>query len=230
MRKIGKMNEAAWMLGIILCALGVALCTKAGFGLSMIAAPTYIIHVKMTSFFSWYTQGTSEYLFQGAMLVAMCFAVRRFRLRYLLSFVTAILSGLAIDGWLFVLSGNGTYDAMACRIIAFILGELITTLAVAFFFRTRMPLQMYELFVKEIAKRYNFSVNKVKLIYDICALCLSVALALLLNKSLQGVGVGTIIITAVNAPLISLFGKILDKFFDFDPKFPKLIETLGDND
>ena len=37
MQKIEKMNEIAWPLGIIFCALGVALCTKASFGLSIIA-------------------------------------------------------------------------------------------------------------------------------------------------------------------------------------------------
>ena len=50
-KRIGKMNEIAWVLGIVLCALGVALCTKADFGLSMIAAPAYIIHVGMSRFF-----------------------------------------------------------------------------------------------------------------------------------------------------------------------------------
>ena len=133
MKKIGKMNEIAWIAGILLCSLGVSLCTKAGFGLSMIAAPAYIIHYKLINYLSWYSQGTSEYIFQGIMLVIMCIAVRRFKPRYLLSFVTAVVSGFAIDGWLYLLSGNGVYESMAMRIAAFILGELLTGLAVAFY-------------------------------------------------------------------------------------------------
>lgn len=230
MKKIGRMNEIAWILGIVLCALGVSLCTKSGFGLSMIAAPAYIIHVKAVNYLTWYTQGTSEYVVQGIILVVMCVAVKKFKFRYLFSFVTAVVSGLAIDGWLYVLSGNGVYEGIAVRIIAFVSGELITALAIAFFFRTRMPLQMYELFVKEIAHRYGFSVNNVKMINDICAFALSVILALSLNKSFQGIGIGTLIITAVNAPLIKMFGKILDKFFTFEPMFPRLVDAVGETE
>ena len=45
-----KMNEAAWLLGIIFCALGVCLLTKAGFGLSMVSAAAYILHLKVVQF------------------------------------------------------------------------------------------------------------------------------------------------------------------------------------
>ena len=47
MKKISRMNEIAWVIGIAGCALGVCLCTKANFGLSMIAAPPYIFHIAL---------------------------------------------------------------------------------------------------------------------------------------------------------------------------------------
>lgn len=216
MKKIGKMNEIAWILGILLCTLGVALCTKASLGLSMIAAPIYIIHIKMSEFFSWYTQGTSEYIFQIALIFVTIAVCRRFRLKYILSFATAFLSGFALDFWFFLLGGNGTYSSLSVRIIAFIVGEATTALAIAFFFRTRMPVQGYELLVSEIADKFKLNVDKVKMANDIVYLLLSVFLALVLNHSLQGIGIGTIIITLVNAPLIAFFGKILDKIFIFD--------------
>ncbi len=221
MKKISKMNEIAWVLGILLCTLGVALCTKANLGLSMIAAPIYVIHIKLVNFFSWYTQGTSEYIFQIALVFVTTAVCRRFRLKYVLSFITAILSGFALDFWLFLLGGNGMYETMPSRIIAFILGAAITSLAIAFFFRTNMPVQGYELLVSEIADKYKLNVDKVKMVNDICYLVLSVALALILNHSLQGIGIGTIIITLINAPLIAFFGKILDKIFIFDSLFKK---------
>lgn len=45
-----KMNEAAWLLGIVFCALGVCLLTKAGFGLSMVSAAAYILHLRVVQF------------------------------------------------------------------------------------------------------------------------------------------------------------------------------------
>ena len=39
MRKINKTSELNWLLGVIFVALGVAICSKANLGVSMIAAP-----------------------------------------------------------------------------------------------------------------------------------------------------------------------------------------------
>lgn len=222
MKKITKMNEAAWVIGIIVCTLGVCLCTKANFGLSMIAAPPYIFHVWLRDMFPWFTQGTAEYVWQTVILIIACVVMRRFRARYLLSFGTAVLAGWALDGWLWVFGGNAPFEELWLRILMFVVGELVTTLAIAFIFRTTLPIQIYELAVCEIADRFKLDKNKVKLYNDIIMLVLSAVLSFTLTGGLGGFGVGTIIITVVNAPLITMFGKILDKIFVFDSRFPRL--------
>ncbi len=224
MKKLQKMNEAAWLCGVIFCALGVALCTKANFGLSMIAAPAYIIHKFMEAFLPWYSQGTSEYIWQTVLLVIMCIIVKRFKPKYLLTFACAVIFGLAVDGCLFLLGGGAPYESMIVRIIAFAIGEVITAVAIACYFRTSLPLCVYELVVSEISKKYNIEVGKVKQANDIIMLVISIAFALLLTRSFTGIGIGTVVITLVNAPLISFFGKVLDKLCDFSPRFPKLVE------
>ena len=222
-KKINKMNEAAWVIGIIVCALGVAMCTKANFGLSMIAAPPYIFHVWLRDAFPWFTQGTSEYVWQAVILIIMCVAIRGFKARYLLSFGTAMLSGFALDGWIWIFGGNGAYEELWLRIVMFVIGELVTTLAVAFIFRTTLPIQIYELAVCEIAAKFGLDKNKVKLVNDILMLVISAVLSFALTGGFGGFGIGTILITLVNAPLITFFGKILDKIFVFDSCFPKLV-------
>lgn len=226
MKKLQKMNEAAWLFGVLLCAFGVALATKANLGLSMIAAPPYIIHIFMENFFPWYSQGTSEYIWQGVLLLAMCIIVRRFRVKYLLTFACAVIFGLAVDGFLWLLGGSAAYATLAARIAAFALSEIITAVAIACYFRTDLPLPVYELVVSEIAKCYSLNMNKVKQVNDILMLVLSVVLAFALNRSFAGIGIGTIIITLVNASLIALAGKILDTYCDFSPRFPRVIAWL----
>lgn len=226
MKKLQKMNEAAWLMGVLLCAFGVALATKANLGLSMIAAPPYIIHIFMENFLPWYSQGTSEYIWQGVLLIVMCIIVRRFKVKYLLTFACAIIFGLAVDGFLWLLGGGAAYETAAARIIAFVISEIITAIAIACYFRTDMPLPVYELVVSEIAKCYSLPINKVKQVNDIIMLVISVVFAFALNRSFQGIGVGTIIITLVNASLIALAGKIMDKYIDFSPRFPKFIEKI----
>ena len=226
-KKIGKMNEAAWVIGIFVCSLGVCLCTKADFGLSMIAAPPYILHYALRGILPWFTQGRAEYVWQAVLLFGMCLAVRRFRWRYLLSFAAAFVAGKSIDLWFLLLGGNGAYENMAVRILAFAAGELLTSVAIAFVFRTTWPVQIYELLVREIADRYSFDVNRVKMVNDVSLFVLSAALSFLLTGGFHGFGIGTVLITAVNAPLIALCGKVLDRRFTFDSRFPKLSSRLG---
>lgn len=227
MKKISKMGELAWVIGTVLCALGVALCTKASFGLSMIAAPPYILHVAISKFWAFFTQGTAEYVWQALVIVVICVIAKKIRLRYFLAFLSAFISGIMIDFWLFVLGGGGAYGDMWQRVVAFVVGECFIALAVAFLFRTYCPMQAVDLIVVEIAAKYKLEINKVKLFNDLILLVISVILTLVLTKSFVGVGVGTLIITAVNSPLIRMFGKLLDKVFDFTPAFPKLKDFLS---
>ncbi len=226
MKKIGKMNELAWVFGIFLCALGVALCTKANFGLSMVAAPAYILHRKISLFLPWFSQGVSEYVWQFLWLILTALLVRRFRVRYLLCFGTAVLFGITLDGWLFLLGGGAPYASLGGRIFAFLLGMNVTALAIALFFRTKLPPEIYELTVSEVSDRYRIPVSRVKFLYDAMMLTVSAALALFLMHDFVGIGIGTVVTTLLNAPLITFFGKILDRFFVFDARFPKLVEKL----
>lgn len=221
MKKISKMGELAWLLGTILCGFGVVLCTKANFGLSMFAAPPYILHVVLVKLFPWYTQGTSEYIWQLLLLAVLCLLVMRFRLKYLMAYAVAILFGLVIDGWIFVFGGSEPFSTIPGRICAFALGELTISASVAMVFRSYMPPQIPECLVMEVAQRYGKSMAGVKQITDLTCLALSFVLSLVLTGGFTGVGIGTVIFTLCNASLIRLWGKVLDRYFTFEPAFPK---------
>ena len=137
---------------------------------------------------------------------------------------------MIIDGWFVLLGGNAPFESMAARILAFISGELALTIAIAFLFRTTMPVQIYELAVNEISEKWSIEKSKVKQVFDIFMLFLSVVLALVLNGSLQGLGIGTIIITIVNAPLIKFFGEIIDRIFSFESRIAKIEKAMRKED
>ena len=181
MKKIGKMAEMAWVIGTFLCAFGVVLCTKSGLGLSMMAAPPYILHIRLRDFLPWFTQGTAQYLFEGAMLVVMCILIARFRLKFLLSFLSGVIFGVALDMWLLLMGGNGQFSSMIARVLSFAAGIGCISLAVAFMFRTYLPPQIPELLVMEVAKHFHAEQPKIKLILDLTCLALSFSLALLLT-------------------------------------------------
>lgn len=205
----------SWILAMLLCPLGVCLAAKSGFGVSMIEAPVYAMYQKLSQIWSWYTFGTSEYVVQAILLIVMCIFIRRFKFRYLLSFVTAFIFGWILDGWNFLLSGI-VGDTILSRIILGVLGCIITSFAVSMFFRTWLPLEVWELFVKEVSERFGWKLTKVKWIYDLSSLALGIILMLALLGSFRWdvVGIGTIVTTFVNAPIIGFFSKLLDRFWN----------------
>ena len=241
MKKIKKSSELLWLLGIIFVALGVTICSKANLGVSMIAAPAFVVSEAISTLIPSFTVGVTEYIIQGLMLIVLCLIIRRFDWRYLLAFAVAVLYGYTLDLFLWVFK-DICFDTVWLRYIMLIVGDIITAFGVACFFRTYMPLQVYELFVAEISKRFDINISKVKSIFDITLLILSITLALTLfddvasfdwstivSTSFHSIGIGTLITTAINSPIIALMGKLIDHFFEKAPCFPPLERLLRRN-
>lgn len=239
MKKISKSSELLWLLGIIFVALGVAICSKANLGVSMIAAPAFIVYEAIAPIWSGFSVGMTEYINQGLILILLCVTIHRFNWRYLLAFAVAIVYGYTLDLFLFILGGFSC-DAIWLRWVMLIIGDVFTAFGVACFFRTYMPLQVYELFVAEIASHFNLSINKVKWAFDMSLLVVSIFLVLFLfgdvgefdwstigYSSFHSIGLGTLVTTVINSPIIALMGKIIDRFFDSSPAFHKLEKVIS---
>lgn len=238
MKKINKSAEFLWLIGVIFVALGVAVCSKADLGVSMIAAPAFVVYEAIAPLWSGFSVGMTEYLIQGLMLIVLCFVVRRFNWRYLLAFGVAVLYGYTLNLFLFLLGGVD-FSAVWLRWVMLLVGDIITAFGVACFFRTYMPLQVYELFVAELSARFRLNINKVKWTFDATLLMLSLILAFTLfgdagrfdwssigQNSFHSIGLGTLVTTAINSPIIALAGRFLDRIFAPSPRFKKLEKVL----
>ena len=93
-------SELAYLAGIVLLALGTSCASAASFGLSMVVAPAYLIHLKLSPTWPGITFGVAEYIVQAVLLLVLSLALRRFRPYYLFSFCTALLYGRILDGFL----------------------------------------------------------------------------------------------------------------------------------
>lgn len=239
MKKIEKASELLWLFGIVFVALGVAICSKADLGVSMIAAPAFVVYEAIAPLWGGFSVGMTEYIIQGLMLVLLCLVVRRFDWRYLLAFAVAVVYGYVLNFFLWLLGGVH-FDAVWCRWLMLLVGDMVTAFGVACFFRTYMPLQVYELFVAELARCFSLDINKTKWTFDISLLVISVLLALSLfgdvssfgwaslsRSSFHSIGLGTLLTTAINSPLIKLMGKAVDRLFGSAPCFAGLEALLG---
>ena len=221
MKKPVFYTEVAYVFAILFIALGVALAAKAGFGVSMISGPMYTLHLWLTEFTDIITLGTLEYILQGVIILTTALLVKHFKISFLFSFVTSVLSGLAIDLMFWIVEPFSA-DTLFIRIIVFIASILTCAFGVSCIFHAYICPAGNELFVKEVSSHFKKDIHKIKTAYDMTFLGISVVLNLILFGGFVGIGIGTVITALLNGPSISMFAHFLEKHFEFKAAFPKL--------
>ena len=111
--------------------------------------------------------------------------------------------------------------AMWLRIVLFAAGMLLTSFSVMLFYKTYLYPQVYDFFVKGVSEKYGRDRTKFKIAFDFRCLALSCILTFAFFRKLVGVGVGTLIMTALNGFIIGFFDRLFDKYVDLKPLFPK---------
>lgn len=210
-------SEFAYIIGIMSLAIGTALAEKAAFGMSMVVAPAYILYLKLSQTFSFFTFGMAEYIFQALLLIVMMSVLRRFRTRYLFAFATTVFYGLLLDISMLCVAAVPA-ESIYVRVLFYILSTLCCAFGVALLFHTYIPPEVYELFVKEISAKFGFNIHRCKTVYD----CVSCVTAIIMSFVLfgfghfEGVKWGTVINALVNGAIIGFFSSLLEKHFVFD--------------
>ena len=220
MKKITVSEELTYFIAIILLSLAVAILTRVNFGVSMIVAPAYILSVKLGVI----TFGEAEYIVQGILFIILCIAIKSFKPIYLMSFITCLIYGKALDLWRMLPCFNENVSinlGIPVRIILFITGMLLTSFSIALFFKTYLYPQVYDFFTKAVSKKYNLKLSVFKTIFDMTFLAIGTIMTLVFFKKLVGINFGTIIMTFLNGTLIGFFSKTIDRFFEFKPTFKK---------
>lgn len=213
-------TEAAYFLGLILLAVATAMMEKANFGMSMVVAPAYLIHLKLVKVLPFFSFGMAEYTLQAFLLVLMMLILRRFRLSYLLSFVTAVLYGFMLDGAI-ALFAPVPCASFAARMFFYLAGMVICALSISLLFHTYLPPEAYELFVKEVSGAFGLEIHRCKTAYDCISCAVSVALSFLFFGlwQFEGVKLGTVFCALINGWLISRWTHLIEKHFDFSDAF-----------
>ncbi len=209
-------TEIAYLCGILSLALGTALMEKAAFGISMVVAPAYLLYRKLSLTWSFFTFGMAEYLLQAVLLVVMMLVLRKARVSFLFSFVTAVLYGFVLDGCMALVGLTGA-PSLAARIGFFVIGSLLGAVGVAFMFHTYVAPEAYELFVREISTHFGKRISRVKTVYD-CVSCLAgllMSFAFFGFGHFEGIKAGTILCAVANGWLIGQIGRHMEKRWKF---------------
>ena len=200
-----------YLLATPTIAFGTALMEAADFGMSMVTAPAYLLYLKLSETMPFLTFGTVSYLYEALLLVIMALLVRKFRVWYLLGFLTAVYFGVALDGWVWLV-GLVPCETAAMRLVFYVAGMVICALGVSLVFHTVLPPEIYEMFVKEISQAYQLDINRCKLCYDCISLLLAVAMSFAFFGFgvFRGVKLGTLVCALVNGPIIGLWSRLLE--------------------
>lgn len=216
MKKKTFYSEASYAMGVVLLSLATALTEAADFGVSMVVAPAYLLHLKLSEIIPFFSFGMAEYTFQAFLIAVLALILRKFKLSYLFSFVTAVIYGILLDVFMKLLAFVPT-EHIAVRILLLFLGVVICSFSVSLLFHTYIPPEAYELFVKEVSAKLGIEISKFKTGYDCtsCIIGIIMSFAFFGFGNFVGINIGTVICAVCNGPLIGLFGKIFEKKFEF---------------
>ena len=214
-------TELSYLFGIVAIALGTALAEKADFGLSMIVAPAYILHLKISEFLPFFSFGMAEYSLQAVILILLGIMMKGFRISYLFSFITAVVYGFVLDGFIALVSFVPA-DSVVIRLVFYAVGMLTSSLGVSFMFHTYLAPEAYELFVKEGARRFSVDINKFKTGYDSvsCLVAIILSFTFFGFGHFEGVKLGTVFCALFNGSVIGMMSRYLDDKFEFVDKLP----------
>lgn len=217
-KKLTFYTEAAYFVGIIAIALGVGFSERADFGLSMVVAPAYVLHRFISTLpgMGFFSFGVAEYTLQAVLIVVLSIVVKKFRLSYLFSFVTAVFYGYILD-LILALMPTVAADAVVLRVVFFLLGQLFCTIGVSMVFRTYIPPEAYELFVAQASAHFGMKTERFKTCYDLvsCTLGVILSFAFFGFGSFVGISWGTLFCALTNGFIIGWLSKLWDRIFYF---------------
>lgn len=214
-------NELAYVLALASLALGTAFMEGADFGLSMVVAPAYLLHLKVSQYLPFFSFGMAEYFVQALLLIVTGLIMRRFKLSYLFSFVTAVLYGTVLDVCIYLVSFI-PMNNLAVITAFYILGFVICGMGVALFFRTYISPGAYELFVKELSGRFGVKIHRFKTGFDCTCCLLSIALSFIFFGfgHFEGIKLGTVACALANGFTIGKWTSFFDRYWKFEDCLP----------
>jgi uncharacterized membrane protein YczE len=221
MKKRVFFTELAYVIGVLVLAVGTAVMEKSDLGVSMVVAPAYILHLKLSEFIPFFSFGMAEYILQAFLVVLVVIFMKKVKFSFFFSFVTAVFYGLVLDGVISLLS-LFSIEGLVLRIVFFIVGMCLSSMGVALLFNTYISPEAYDLFVKELSAKYKIKLHKFKTAYD-CASCIfSIILSFAFFGlwHFEGIGVGTVVCALLNGTLIKAFSTLYLRVWEFKDGLP----------
>ncbi|MEI6796518.1 MAG: DUF6198 family protein [Methanomassiliicoccales archaeon] len=210
-RKINIYGELSLMIGILLISLAVSLMVRADVGLSILASLPFAL----TTIFPDIAFGTWNIIFQISILAILLAITRKFKSRYLVSLIIATAFGY-IAGF-FMSALVGLPSDPWCRFVYFALGYLCCCFGISFMVASKVPLMINEAFLFDLSRHFHVTFRRMKTLFDISVVSLSILLPMIFLGHLAGVGIGTILMAMMTGAGVHETSRIISKIASIKP-------------
>lgn len=202
-------GEAALALAVIINSFGVVLMLYSGAGISAISSVPFAFSEVLPRL----SLGTWTYLFQGLLVLSLMILRKKFVPQYLFSFVVGFVFGKLLDFyelWIPLLP-----KGLVMQVIYFVVSYLLICFGIALSNRCKLPIIPTDLFPRELSAITGAAYSKIKIVFDLSCLAVTMLLTLLFLGHLEGLGIGTILAACTMGKVIGWIGAKMDQHVSF---------------
>ena len=198
--------------GLIITALGLAVCVETDLGISPITTLAYALNTVVPTI----SLGTFTFLQHLVFFALTVILLRRdFRPYQLLQIPCSFLFGAFLDLWKFLLLDTVPSN-YAVRFLVLLLGCVIVSFGFSLIFTSKVALEANTAFLNALSLRTGKPYGTLKMISDIVIVALAAAVALIFLHRIVGIREGTIIAALIIGPIAGFFNRRLsevERFF-----------------
>lgn len=199
-----KAKFVVYVLGIFLLTLGITFTIQSDLGTSPFDALLVGLSINVGL-----TVGSWEFII--ALILIGCNSFLERQRQEVLGLLTAFITGIGIDMWLFLLKNLITPELWYSKVVCFGIGLVVIGLGTALYLHTNFaptPIDRLTLFIKELTRtNFMFSRTFIYLVFLI--------LAMIFNGP---IGVGTLLTVCLGGIILNYFmpftEKVLDRLFN----------------
>ena len=219
-KKISIPREVSFVAGLLLVSFAISLMVIAEFGISTISSLPYVFSciVNKISFGNW------NPVFQIGLLVMLLAITKRFKSGYMISIVLSLLFGIVLDFFTNALANLPTEFWQ--RLLYFVVGYLSMCVAIALMVGSKIPLMIIDTFLNDLTIFFHVTYRRIKTLFDIICVALSVIFSMAFLGHLVGVGIGTVILACITGLGVHGMNTILSKVIIIKPWSSKLGEMV----
>ena len=200
------------ILGLIVTALGLAICVRADLGISPITTLAFALNKAFPAL----TLGTYVF-FQHIVFFVLTVVLlkKEFKPFQLLQLPCSFLFGYFVDFWEILLRGL-TLNSYVSRILFLLIGCAVVALGFSMSFTSRVALEANTAFLNAFSRRTGKPYSTLKTATDVLIVVMAAAVSLIFLHTVVGIREGTVIAALIIGPIAGFFNRRLagmEQFF-----------------